>query len=180
MLVPPNSHPLTSFKPAELMSFYTGAHTENTLHRFQDRLTRLTNGFSKKVEHHACQVALHFMHCNFGRIHKMLRMTPAIVAGVTDRLWAIQDIVNVMPAPVAKKTRPEQEESAMKNSMTLHDWAWFSGIMAAGLAFLYWVAKKTTPPEVQWKKPPIWQIIVLLSLVGFIIYLVVGPHRISN
>jgi hypothetical protein len=67
------------------------------------RFTRLTNGFSKKVENHAYQVALHFMHYNFVRIHKTLRMTPAMAAGVTDRLWTVEDIVNLLPAPVAKK-----------------------------------------------------------------------------
>jgi hypothetical protein len=43
------------------------------------------------------------MHYNFVRIHKTLRMTPAMAAGVTDRHWSIQDIVNLMPAPVAQK-----------------------------------------------------------------------------
>ena len=75
------------------------------------RFTRLTNGFSKKVEHHAYQVALHFMHYNFVRIHKTLRMTPATAAGVTDRLWTIQDIVSLLPAPVAKKRGPYKKRS---------------------------------------------------------------------
>jgi hypothetical protein len=47
---------------------------------------RLTNAFSKKVENHALSVALHYMHYNFCRIHKRLRITPAMAAGVTDRL----------------------------------------------------------------------------------------------
>ncbi len=49
------------------------------------RFTRLTNAFSKKVENHAAAVALHFMWYNFGRIHKTLRVTPAMEAGVSDR-----------------------------------------------------------------------------------------------
>ena len=57
------------------------------------RFTRLTNGFSKKVEAHANAVALHFMYYNFCRIHKTLRVTPAMAAGVTDRLWDVKDIV---------------------------------------------------------------------------------------
>jgi hypothetical protein len=76
------------------------------------RFTRLTNGFSKKVEHHAYQVALHFMHYNFVRIHKTLRMTPAMAAGVTDRLRTIQDIVNLMPAPIAKKRGPYKKRDS--------------------------------------------------------------------
>ncbi|MFN3954989.1 MAG: IS1 family transposase [Pararhodobacter sp.] len=57
------------------------------------RFTRLTNAFSKKAENHAYAVALHFMHYNFCRTHKSLRMTPAMAAGVTDRLWDVEDIV---------------------------------------------------------------------------------------
>ncbi len=59
------------------------------------RFTRLTNAFSKKVENHAHAVALHFMHYNFVRIHGSLRVTPAMAAGVTDRLWEIEDIVRL-------------------------------------------------------------------------------------
>jgi len=62
------------------------------------RFTRLTNAFSKKVENHALSVALHYMHYNFCRIHKTLRVTPAMAAGVTDRLWSIADIVTVLEA----------------------------------------------------------------------------------
>ncbi|MFZ0050225.1 MAG: IS1 family transposase [Desulfobaccales bacterium] len=60
------------------------------------RFTRLTNGFSKKVENHAYHVALHYMHYNFCRIHKTLRVTPAMEAGITDRLWEIEDIVALL------------------------------------------------------------------------------------
>ncbi|AMU95075.1 hypothetical protein AOA14_10710 [Sphingopyxis terrae subsp. terrae NBRC 15098] len=51
------------------------------------RFTRLTNVFSKKIENHAHAVALHMMYYNFVRIHNTLRVTPAIAAGVADRLW---------------------------------------------------------------------------------------------
>ena len=60
------------------------------------RFTRLTNAFSKKIENHALSVALHYMHYNFCRIHKSLRVTPAMAAGVTNRLWSIADIVNIL------------------------------------------------------------------------------------
>jgi IS1 family transposase len=62
------------------------------------RFTRLTNAFSKKVENHAHSVALFAMYYNFVRIHKTLRTTPAMAAGVTSRLWEIGDIVDVLEA----------------------------------------------------------------------------------
>src|ERR1039457_172515 len=62
------------------------------------RFTRLTNAFSKKVENHAHAVALHMMYYNFVRIHKTLKVTPAMAAGVTDRLWEVADMVAVLEA----------------------------------------------------------------------------------
>ncbi len=62
------------------------------------RFTRLTNAFSKKIEKHALSVALHYMHYNFARIHKTLRITPAMAAGVTGKLWEISDIVAMIDA----------------------------------------------------------------------------------
>lgn len=62
------------------------------------RFTRLTNAFSKKVENHAHSVALFAMYYNFVRIHKTLRTTPAMAASVTNRLWEIGDIVDVLEA----------------------------------------------------------------------------------
>jgi IS1 family transposase len=62
------------------------------------RMTRLTNAFSKKVENHAHAMALHFLYYNFVRVHKTLRTTPAMAAGVTKRLWEMSDIVEVLEA----------------------------------------------------------------------------------
>jgi IS1 family transposase len=62
------------------------------------RMTRLTNAFSKKVENHAYAMAMHFMYYNFVRIHKTLKMSPAMAAGVTDRLWEIGDMISVLEA----------------------------------------------------------------------------------
>jgi IS1 family transposase len=70
------------------------------------RFTRLTNAFSKKAENHAYSVALFVMFYNFCRIHKTLRVTPAMEAGVTDRLWTVEDIVALVEtaeAPVSKR-----------------------------------------------------------------------------
>ena len=58
--------------------------------------------FSKKVENHAYAVALHMMYYNFVRIHSTLRMTPAMAAGVSDRLWEVSDIVALVEAEEAK------------------------------------------------------------------------------
>jgi hypothetical protein len=56
------------------------------------RFTRLTNGFSKKLENHAHMVALHLLHYNFARIHKTLRSTPAMAVGLSDHVWSNEEI----------------------------------------------------------------------------------------
>jgi IS1 family transposase len=76
-----------------------------TMRMHMRRFTRLTNGFSKKIENHAHQVALHFMYYNFVRIHSALRMTPAMAAGVSDWLWEIGDIVALVEANDPKPVR---------------------------------------------------------------------------
>lgn len=67
-----------------------------TMRMSMRRFTRLTNGFSKKIENLEHAVALHFMHYNFVRIHKSLRITPAMKAKVTGKLWEIEDILNLL------------------------------------------------------------------------------------
>ncbi len=57
------------------------------------RFTRLTNGFSKKIENHAAAIALHFMYYNFCRKHQTLKTTPAVAAGITDHVWSVDEIV---------------------------------------------------------------------------------------
>jgi IS1 family transposase len=69
------------------------------------RMTRLTNGFSKKIENHKHAMALHFMYYNFVRIHKTLRTTPAMAAGVTKRLWEMTDVVDVLEAWEASRDK---------------------------------------------------------------------------
>ena len=76
-----------------------------TMRMHMRRFTRLTNAFSKKVENHAHAVALHMMYYNFVRIHKTLRVTPAMAADVTDRLWEIADIANLVEDAEAKPTK---------------------------------------------------------------------------
>ena len=62
------------------------------------RLTRLTNAFSKKAANHAHMMAIYFMHYNFVRIHQTLKVTPAMAANVTSRLWEVSDMVAVLQA----------------------------------------------------------------------------------
>lgn len=76
------------------------------------RFTRLTNAFSKKVENHAYQVALHFMHYNFARIHKTLRVTPAMEAGIADHVWSLEEIAALIPEPVAKQRGPYKKKNS--------------------------------------------------------------------
>ena len=63
------------------------------------RFTRLTNAFSKKLDNHIHALALYFVFYNFTtRIHKTLRMSPAMAAGITDRLWSLDDVVAMIDA----------------------------------------------------------------------------------
>ena len=68
-------------------------------------MTRLTNAFSKKVENHAHAMALHFLYYNFVRVHKTLKTSPAMAAGVTKRLWEMSDVVDILEAWEARTTR---------------------------------------------------------------------------
>jgi hypothetical protein len=60
------------------------------------RFTRLTNGFSKKIENHIHAVALFYMHYNFCRVHQSLRVTPAMEAGITDHIWNIEEMLSTV------------------------------------------------------------------------------------
>lgn len=82
---PKDEHISTSFVERQNLTMRMGMR----------RFTRLTNGFSKKIENHAYAVALHYMHYNFGRIHKTLRVTPAMQAGIADHVWTLEEIANL-------------------------------------------------------------------------------------
>ena len=77
-----------------------------TMRMSMRRFTRLTNAFSKKLDNHIHALALYFAFYNFCRIHKTLRMSPAMAAGITDRLWSLEDIIARIdadaPAPKAR------------------------------------------------------------------------------
>ena len=78
------------------------------------RFTRLSNAFSKKVENHMHAVSLHFMHYNFARIHKTLRVTPAMEAGVSDHVWLMEEIAALVKDEAPKKRGPYKKRSAVE------------------------------------------------------------------
>ena len=59
------------------------------------RMSRLTNAFSRKIEHFRAAVALHYAYYNFVKINSAVRMSPAMAAGVSKRLWSVQDLVQL-------------------------------------------------------------------------------------
>ncbi len=74
-----------------------------TMRMHMRRFTRLTNAFSKKLENHMHAISLYFMFYNFSKIHKTLRVTPAMAAGISNTLWEISDIVKLIPEEAPKK-----------------------------------------------------------------------------
>jgi len=62
------------------------------------RYTRLSNGFSRKLENHAAATALDYFAYNFSKIHRTLRVSPAMAAGVIDQLWSVEDLVALSEA----------------------------------------------------------------------------------
>lgn len=85
------------------------------------RFTRLTNAFSKKLENHTAAVSLYFMYYNFVRIHQTLRVTPAMAAGVTDRLWDVHDIVKLLGEYRAELWEERKEENRRKFEESLNE-----------------------------------------------------------
>lgn len=85
-----------------------------TMRMSMRRFTRLTNAFSKKWDNHVHAIALYFYHYNFCRIHKTLRVTPAMEAGLTDRVWSFDDLLTLVDAmaPPPAKRGPYKKRSA--------------------------------------------------------------------
>ena len=75
------------------------------------RFTRLTNGFSKKLDNHCAAVSLYVAHYNLCRVHESLRTTPAVQLGITDRVWSLGDLIDAALAvatPDPTETAPER------------------------------------------------------------------------
>lgn len=81
-----------------------------TMRMSMRRFTRLTNAFSKKIENLEHAVALHFMYYNFGRIHKTLRVTPAMEAGISDHIWTLEEIASLVKDEPPKKRGPYKKK----------------------------------------------------------------------
>lgn len=98
-------------------NFVSTSHVERanlTMRTFMRRFTRLTLGFSKKIQHHAHMVALYAVWYNFIKMHKTLKMTPAMAAGVSDKLYEMADLVALMDAaaPTPAKRGPYNKRAA--------------------------------------------------------------------
>lgn len=81
--------------PARISTSYV-ERQNLTMRMHMRRFTRLTNAFSKKVENLVCALALHFMYYNFCKVHKTVKMTPAMAAGVADHAWALDEVVALL------------------------------------------------------------------------------------
>jgi IS1 family transposase len=105
--------------PTHISTSYTERHNL-TMRMSMRRFTRLTNAFSKRVENHCHQLALYFVFYNFVRIHRTLRTSPAMAAGIETRLWDMADIVALIDtreeAPKARGPyKPRQPRLAISN-----------------------------------------------------------------
>ena len=72
------------------------------------RFTRLTNAFSKKIENHATAVAIWFMYYNFCRVHQTLRVTPAMESGLSNHVWSIEELCELLPKQVSSARQAEK------------------------------------------------------------------------
>lgn len=98
------------------VSHISTSHVERqnlTMRMLMRRFTRLTNAFSKKLENHIHALALYFVHYNFCRIHKSIKTSPAMAAGITDTLWSLDDVIAKIDemAPPPKKCGPYKKRA---------------------------------------------------------------------
>ncbi|MBS0587508.1 MAG: DDE-type integrase/transposase/recombinase [Proteobacteria bacterium] len=83
-----------------------------TMRMHNRRFTRLTNGFSKKLENHLHAISLFVMHYNYCKIHKSLRITPAMAAGLTDHVWELEEVISLL----AKDEQPKKRGTYKKKN----------------------------------------------------------------
>lgn len=83
-----------------------------TMRMSMRRFTRLTNGFSKKLENHMHAISLHFMYYNFCRIHQTLKVTPAMEAGISDHVWSLEEIAGLIPEYKPRKRGPYKKKNS--------------------------------------------------------------------
>lgn len=95
---PNPKHVSTSFVERQNLSMRMGMR----------RFTRLTNAFSKKVDNHRHMVALYFLYYNFARVHSTLRVTPAMEAGLSDHVWSIEEMCELLPKTESAARRIEK------------------------------------------------------------------------
>jgi hypothetical protein len=86
-----------------------------TMRMHNRRFTRLTNAFSKRIDHHVAAISLHFMYCNFIRIHQTLRTSPAMAAGVSGRLWDMSDVVALLDGEREQRIHAGREKDKRNN-----------------------------------------------------------------
>ena len=79
------------------------------------RFTRLTSGFSKKIQNHAAMVAIHAVYYNFARIHKTLRITPSMAAGLSDHVWSLEEIVQMADNYMPKQAKRGSYKKRISN-----------------------------------------------------------------
>jgi IS1 family transposase len=98
--------------PNHVSTSYVERHNL-TMRMGMRRFTRLTNGFSKKIDNHIAMVAIHAVYYNFARIHKTLRITPAMAAGLSDHVWSLEEIVQMADSflPKPSKRGPYKKSS---------------------------------------------------------------------
>jgi IS1 family transposase len=95
---------VVSGEPVDTRISTSYAERQNlTMRMSMRRFTRLTNGFSKKIENHVHAISLHFMYYNFCRVHSTIKTTPAAAANLTDRVWSLEDIIQMTDAYWAKE-----------------------------------------------------------------------------
>jgi IS1 family transposase len=99
--------------PKHVSTSYVERHNL-TMRMSMRRFTRLTNGFSKKIENHIAMVAIYAVHYNFARIHKTLRITPSMAAGLSDHVWSLEEIVMMADsyAPTPAKRGPYKRQKS--------------------------------------------------------------------